>query len=386
MRKLYYKGLILVIAMCMGSYNTGKGKNIYTKNYNTLQEQYSKENRYKQLNIYLEKYEHIAKSGGWNKVKKGRTLAVGMQNKRIALLKERLRISGDYISAGSRGINIFDEELKYAVMRFQERYGLDTTGKVDNKTLDALNVPVEERIKTIKINLKRISSLPKELGNYYILVNIPNYELQVIKNDSIISKHKVIVGKPDRKTPTYNATMEFLVFNPNWTIPPGILEHDIIPIIRKNPGYLKWKKITVYDKNGNQLIADSIHWESDVVYSYKYIQEPGKNNAFGDIKFVSPNPYNHYLHDTPQKRLFNKKERAFSSGCVRVDKPLELAELLLNNSHKWSMNDIQRLNQSDIRTRVDLKTKPKLYIVYWTSWVDEEGILNFRKDIYDKDE
>lgn len=386
MRKLYYTGVILVIAMCMGSFNTGEGKNTYHKNYSTLQEQYSKENRYNQLKEYLDKYEQIAKNGGWNAVKKGKTLEVGMQNKRIVFLKKRLRISGDYISDGSTDINVFDDDLKYDVMRFQERHGIDTTGKIDNKTIDALNIPVEEKIKTLKINLNRISSLPKDLGNYYILINIPNYELQVIKNDSIISKHKVIVGKPDRKTPTYNATMEFLVFNPNWTIPPGILEHDIIPIIRKNPRYVKWKNITVYDKNGNQLIADSINWESDVVYSYKYIQEPGKNNAFGDIKFVSPNPYNHYLHDTPQKRLFNKRERAFSSGCVRVDKPLELAELLLNDSLKWNMDAIQKLNQSDIRRRVDLKTKPKVYIVYWTSWVDEEGILNFRKDIYNKDE
>ena len=342
MKKLYYTGIILTIAVFISSFNANGQENIYNINHNTLQELYPTKTRYEQLNAYLEKYKRIAKIGGWGTIEKGEILEIGMRNKKIALIKIRLAISGDYIHVPSGNIKIFNDNLKQAVILFQLRHGLDTTGKIDDQTVDALNVPVEERIKTIKLNLERISHLPEDLGSYYILINITNFELEVVKNDTLIVTHKVMVGKPHRKTPLFNATMEFLVFNPNWTIPPGILKHDIMPLIRKNSNYLAWKNIYVYDRNGNRLLDDTINWESDSVYSYKYIQEPGKNNAFGDVKFVLPNPYNLYLHDTPHKQLFEKRERAFSAGCIRVDKPLELAELLLNDTRKWDMNSIQK--------------------------------------------
>ena len=384
MKKVYYTGILLFITVFISSFGTGEREIIYFNN-NILQELPQKGNKYEQLNAYLEKYKRIAEIGGWNTIEKGEILEAGMQNDKVALIKKRLKISGDYINVTSTDVNMFDDNLKHAVMFFQERHGLDTTGKVDKKTIDVLNIPVEEKIKIIKINLKRISKIPEDLGDYYIFINIVKFELEVVKNDTLIAKHKVIVGKPNKKTPLFNATMEFLVFNPNWTIPPGILKNDIMPLVKKDLKYLTRNNIYVYDKNYNRILCDTINWESNSIYFYKYIQEPGENNAFGDVKFVLPNPYNLYMHDTQHKRLFWKKERALSSGCIRVDKPLELAGLLLEDTPKWNMNRIREFTQTNIRKRVDLYTKPKVYIVYWTSWVDYEGILHFRKDIYSKD-
>ena len=337
------------------------------------------------LQAELKKYRSIAKKGGWDKIERGEILRQGMSSKRIVEIRKRLLITGELVPENLNS-EYYDDTLKLAVINFQKSQGLEAIGTIGNETIDALSLPVEERIKSIEVNLERLRWLPQEVPNYYIMVNIVNFELDVIRDNTIARSHKVIVGKPYRKTPVFSSTMQYIVFNPTWTVPPTILTNDLIPEIRKNKNYLTQKNINVYDAAGKKLNPDSIDWKSKKVISYTYRQEPGKQNALGVVKFMFPNNFNVYLHDTPSKELFEKTERAFSSGCIRVQKPLELAEYLLRDQSRWNKQFIQNVVESAITQTVMLNSKPEVYLLYLTAWVDDFGKLNFRKDIYERDE
>ncbi len=352
---------------------------------NIIAEILPKNENYALLQVELKKYRAIARNGGWTKIEKGQILRPGISHEHIVQIRNRLTITGDY-NGENLNSEYYDDTLKLAVINFQKRHGLEAMGTIGNETVDALSVPVDDRIKSIEVNLERLRWLPQEVPNYYIMVNIVNFELDVIRDNNIVKNHKVIVGKPFRKTPVFSSTMQYLVFNPTWTVPPTILKNDLIPEVRKNKGYLMQKNIFVYDASGSRLNPDSIDWKSNKVFSYTYRQEPGKQNALGVVKFMFPNSFNVYLHDTPSKELFEKTERAFSSGCIRVQKPLELAEYLLQDQPRWNKKAVQTVVESSVTQTVMLNSKPEVYLLYLTSWVDKAGQLNFRKDIYERDD
>lgn len=345
-----------------------------------------KNSNYLLLQKQLILYKQLANNGGWNKIEMGAPLTLGMSDQRIEQIKKRLNISGDYSGSITNEPNLYNDTLKQAVINFQRRHGLEALGKIGNQTIEKMNISVEEKIKTIEINLERYRWLPQILPSYCLMVNIANFELDVIKNSQIIKKHKVIVGKTVRKTPVFSSTMQYIVFNPTWTVPPTILKNDLIPAVSKNSNYLKDKNIFVYDSKGAKVDQSLINWKSSEAMSYTYRQDPGKINSLGAVKFIFPNSDNVYLHDTPTKELFDKTERAFSSGCIRVQKPLELAELLLVDQPKWTKETINKTIETGATQTVYLSTKPEVFLLYLTSWVDDNGIINFRSDIYERDQ
>jgi murein L,D-transpeptidase YcbB/YkuD len=268
---------------------------------------------------------------------------------------------------------------------FQVRHGIDIDGEIGFKTMAAMNINVDERIEQIKINLERWRWLSRQFGDYYVKVNIADFNLEVIKNGEKIRQHKIIVGRTYRKTPIFSSKITHLVFNPSWTVPPGILSADVLPAVRKNIRYLKNKNIYVYDKNGKIVIPSSVDWNSSVVKSYTYRQTPGSDNALGSVKFFIPNEFMVYLHDTPSKDLFEKTERAFSSGCIRVQDPLELAEYLLNDPENYSKKRINGIINTKKTQTVVIKDQPAIHILYWTSFTNDDGVVQFRSDIYKRD-
>jgi len=340
---------------------------------------------YDLLKQQLEKYRKIEAEGGWPEISLGAMLKPGMSDPRIPQIKARLRVTGEYNSSVDQENNTYDDELQQSVVKFQKKHGIEALGNIGPETTIAMNTPVKERIKTLEVNLERWRWLPAEFSQYYVLVNIANFELEIIDNKQQINHQKVIVGRAYRKTPVFKSVMEYLDINPTWTVPPTILRNDLVPEIQKNVRYLTDKNITVFSPDGKMLNPDSVNWNSNSVFSYTYRQKPGKSNALGRIKFMFPNTYNVYLHDTPTRELFNRTERAFSSGCIRVEKPIELAELLLADQGKWSQTSIKKAFETNKTQTIRLTRKPEVYLLYWTAWIDQEGNHHFSKDIYDRD-
>lgn len=321
----------------------------------------------------------------WN-INSGDVIKPDMRDERIPEIRQALAFLKDYSGGDDMQNKLYDKTLESSVIRFQKRHGLEALGIIGNQTIAALNIPLEDRIKTIIVNLERLRWLPQEVPNYYILVNIVDFQLDVVENNMVVKNHKVIVGKDYRKTPVFSSTMQYLVLNPTWTVPPTILSNDVLPEVRRNSSYLSSKNIFVYNQKGVKMNTDSIDWRNNKVLSYIYRQEPGKNNALGAVKFIFPNKFNVYLHDTPSRELFEKTERALSSGCIRVQKPLELAEFLLRDQPGYSLDDLKKITETSKTITVMLKKKPEVYLLYLTAWVNESGEVNFRKDIYSRDE
>lgn len=317
-------------------------------------------------------------------VSEGPTLRIGESDERIASIKKILLCLGDLPDWKHYEFseNFYDEALEDAVIRFQSRHGLDADGAIGNKTIQALNISSKQRVDMLRINLERWRWIHSDLSPYYILVQIPDFRLKVYRNNEIIAEHKVMVGKKGRETPTLKSRLSHLVVNPSWTIPPTILKKDVLPEVMKDPSYLNQKHITVIDRSGQVLNPSQINWEAQEVRGFTYRQPPGYNNALGVIKFMFPNSASVYLHDTPSKGLFRSTSRAFSSGCVRVENPLGLAALILND---------EQLDESKLRAMVGSEqsvlhpqSRPDIFITYFT--VDALGPeMKYLPDIYDKD-
>jgi murein L,D-transpeptidase YcbB/YkuD len=336
------------------------------------------------LKTALKQYIDIVKGGGWEPVALGETLKRGMDSERIVQLRKRLVVTGDLAERDAL-TTVFDERLEIAVKNFQGRLGLFQDGEVGQQTLAALNVSAAERMEQVRLNMERWRWLPNHFSSYYIKVNIADFTLEVIKNGKIEKKHKVIVGKSYRKTPVFSSKMTYLVLNPTWTVPSTILTNDILPAVRKDVNYLKNKNLTVYDSRGNKIDPLGANWSTYNLRSFTYMQAPGPDNALGVVKFMFPNAFSVYLHDTPAKELFEKSERSFSSGCVRVQHPLLLAEYLIGNAQQWNLEKINDCISKRTPTTIPLKEQPEVYLLYWTAWIAENGTIHFRKDIYDRD-
>lgn len=344
--------------------------------------------QYSLLKVYLKKYTIIEKKGGWTLLDfKEITLKKGDSSLLISSIKKQLFLMEDLHQADSS--IIFNNNLESALKGFQKRFGLLEDGALNEETIKALNVSVHYRIQQLLINMERCKWVPINTAGDYLAVNIPEFKLHVYHNDSLEWSCNVIVGdvKPIHNTVIFNDTLESIVFNPYWNIPNNIISNEILPAIKKNINYLVKHNLEVVNNSGNVIASSSIEWNK---YSnnFPYIirQKPGKNNALGLVKFLFPNSYNIYLHDTPQKSLFEEGNRSFSHGCIRVEEPIKLAKFLLRNDASFTDKEINTLIQSKKKIYVKVKNKVSVYIAYFTAWVDREGKLNFREDIYHNDE
>ena len=346
---------------------------------------------YDALKRSLVKYEKIRENGGWQPVPPGKTLKAGMNNSRIVFLKHRLYASGDLNIYENQNVQqylnnpVFDGVLKNSVKNFQRRHGLKEDGEVGKNTIAALNIPLDKKIDSIIINLDIWRKLPQNLGNKYVLVNVPAFKLFGVENNTNTVEMRVIVGRLDWNTPIFSEYMEYIVINPYWNIPSSIFEDEILPELRKDPGYLKRKNIQVVSLQTAKVQKNySQNW-SDVDpdnFNYRLRQAPGAVNPLGRLKFILPNKHSVYLHDTPDKKLFEKPKRRFSHGCIRVEKPLELAEFVFNDDNEWDANRVQSAIDSGSSKNVYLKQPIPVHIMYFTVWVENDNSVHFRDDVY----
>ena len=340
---------------------------------------------YKRLIAKLVKYREIAATGGWGVIEEGATIKLGESGERILQVRKRLEASGDLLIYTNDEPEVFDDELQKAILKYQRRYGLEEDGAVGKSTRASMNVPVEVRIEDIILTLERCRWLPRELGEHYIMVNLPAYEMEVVREGEIKLEMGVAVGKPYRQTPVFSSKMTYFVVNPYWTVPPTILYQDMIPAQAKNPNYLTSLQIKVLDASGNEVDAAAINWQNAGKFPYTLRQEPGKMNALGRVKFIFPNEFNIYMHDTNHPEVFAKYNRALSSGCVRLSDPMKLAYYIGATQNKpLSVSDIDEISKSKSNQTIIMNSPIMVHLQYWTAFVDENGYLNFRPDIYDR--
>lgn len=345
---------------------------------------------YRALQKSLLEYRKLEAAGGWPVIAPGPTLKFGDRGMRVAMLRSRLAVSGDVDFVSGVIDDQFGDTLAVAVMRFQRRHGLKVDGIAGSGTLTAMNVPVGRRIRQIELNLERWRWMPAELEPYYILVNIPGFELKVVDGGQTVKAMRAIVGREKRPTPVLASMMTYLELNPYWHVPSKIAREDLLPIIQKDPQYLVRQKFQVFDswdEKASALDPHAIDWStlSEDYFPFRLRQEPAPNNALGRVKFMFPNDLSVYIHDTPSKNLFVRASRDFSSGCVRVEKPLELASFLLSRQN-WSGKRMAELLASGQRQVVILKEPVPVYFVYLTAWTGENGEVHFREDIYGHDQ
>ncbi len=338
---------------------------------------------YDRFKVALAQYRAYAAAGGWPEVPRGPTLKIGMSDARVRTLAERLAVTGDLQpAAAAAATEVFDETIAAAVRDFQARHGLAVDGTVGRATLDALNVPVEARIEQIRANLERARWVLYDPEREFLVVNIAGFQLYLVRRGEVVWRTRVQVGRPYRQTPVFRAEMTYLVVNPTWTVPPTILRQDIVPQVRRNPEYLKSRNIDVLDRGGQLVDPATVDWRARS-FPYQLVQRPGPDNALGQIKFMFPNPHLVYLHDTPSHELFERDNRAFSSGCIRVENPLELAELLLGD--KWPRERLDALLATQRTQTVFLDTPVAVMLLYWTTETNADGRVYFFPDVYERD-
>lgn len=333
-------------------------------------------------------HEHncLATEGGWPKLSLKQPLRPGTREPAVSALRQRLVISGDLTTAAASG-DLFDAELETAVRRFQCRHGLVIDGVVGRNTVAALNVSAAMRARQLELNLERWRWLPRQFGDRYLAVNVPAFQLELVDNGQSLLSMRVIVGRPVRHTPVFVEQVTYLVLNPYWEVPRHLAVADLLPKIQADPGYLRKFGIDVFDVNGNQINPGSIAWQhlGTHYFPYHLRQKPGTKNSLGRIKFIFPNDYNVYLHDTPTRELFERERRSFSSGCIRIEQPLDLALLLLRGSELSSRAALEEALATAVSEVVPLPTPVPIYLLYQTAWVDPDGTVNFRPDLYQRD-
>lgn len=344
---------------------------------------------YEVLQRALPIYEN-AVSHPWASLPPDTVLKPGKKDLAILALRGRLRATSDLKPEDDTELSLFDHNLTEAVKHFQFTHGLNPDGIVGGDTIYELNIPPEQRLMQIRVNMDRWAKLVHELGNRYILVNIPAYRLDLVDNGQRIMTMRAVVGKPELPTPEIISTITRLVLNPYWNVPRKIAQHDIIPKIIEDPNYLNEINMKIYDRqaiDATEIYPDEINWESALSdgFQYHFRQEPGEQNALGLVKFEFQNSDDIYMHDTPAKNLFDRDRRALSHGCIRLERPFDLADYLMDNDPKW--NDemvVDIINQG--KTKYIKVAKPtKVIITYLTTWVDDEGNLQFRDDLYGLD-
>jgi len=340
---------------------------------------------YKLFQNGLAEYRTIMAAGGWPTVSAGSVLSIDSTGPRVAELRQRLRVTGDLDAPDPSDSEEFDEGLEAAVKHFQARHGIDADGKAGPRTIEEMNVPVETRINQLRASLERMRWVFRDLPAKYLVVDIAGFHAYLNENGEEVWGTRVQVGKPYHATPVFKDTIRYLDFNPTWTIPPGILRKETLPAIRRDPSYLSRNNMSVVTTSGKIVDPSTIDWPATTKgFPYMIRQEPGPHNALGRIKFMFPNKYMVYLHDTPSKGLFARSERAFSHGCIRTQNPFDLAELLLEDQG-WDRARIDKVVASRKTTRVNLDNPITVMLLYWTAEVADDGTVHFRKDVYNRD-
>lgn len=320
-------------------------------------------------------------------IAQGKSIEPDAHDERVVTLRRRLSVSGDLDAAADSASDLYDAPLQAAVRRFQERMGLAADGKLGARTVTELNVPIDERINQLRVNLDRGRVLLHDLPSEFVIVNIASYWVYLVRGQEVVWNARAQVGKTYRQTPMFRSDINYLVFNPTWTVPPGIIRNDILPDARRDPASITRRGLKVLNASGSEVDPASVDWakfkSGNIPYTLR--QDPGPKNALGRVKIMFPNSYSVYLHDTPSQSKFEETDRAFSSGCVRIERALELAERLLANPSAWNAATIQKAIDAGRTQNVTLPTKVPVLLAYWTAWVDPQGRVNFRRDVYGND-
>jgi len=346
---------------------------------------------YVQLREGLKLYRNIAENGGWPSIPDGEVLKPGMTNERIPVIREYLTVTGDLQTADLEEDSVatlFDKELEQAVKTFQFRHNLSQDGVIGKGTLAQINVPVEKRMDMIRVNMERARWVLQQLEPDFLVVNIAGFNIRRVKNDSIVFFSPVIVGRLHHESPVFKGKMTYIELNPTWTLPYSIATKETLPKLQKDPSYLAKKNMIIMDRDGKKLDPSTIDFSKYSRGNFPFIirQEPGPHNALGQVKFMFPNKYSVYLHDTPARSLFSREDRAFSHGCIRLDKKWELLMNLMNEPDVWNMEKINEIIKTEKTTRITLPQPIDIVILYWTAGADKEARLFFNKDIYNRDE
>jgi L,D-transpeptidase YcbB len=342
---------------------------------------------YDKMRASLGEYRMLEAGGGWMPVPGGEALKIGSRGRRVVALRQRLAVTGE-LSGQPLDNELYDEPLAEAVRTFQERHRLAADGVVSAATLKELNVPLSARIGQIRVNLERGRWALHEITPAdLVIVDVAGFQVSFLRNREVVWRGKAQVGKPYRQTPIFKSAIDHVVFNPTWTVPPGILARDILPAVRRDPDALAKKKLQVIDGQGRIVDPASIEWSRYTGSNFPYMlrQGPGPDNALGLVKIMFPNPHAVYLHDTPSKALFENSERAFSSGCIRVERPFELAQLVLNDPANWNDSTIDAVLKDGATRTVRLRAPVPVMIMYWTLDPTAEGPPVFKRDPYDRD-
>ena len=348
---------------------------------------------YEPVNLYYSKlkeklrlYRDIQKKGGFPIIKmKEEFLYKSESDSVLIVVKKRLVLSGD-LKVNDNNV-LYTMDLANAISHFQQRVGLPENGKLDFKTIAELNKTVDFRIKQMLVNLERLRWVPVEIENDYLLVNIPEYKLHVFENKKLIWETNVVVGKAAKQTSIFKGNISKIILNPYWNIPNSIINNEILPKLKRNSNYLSKNNMEVVSSTGKPINETTIDWNKytkNVPFLIR--QKPGNDNSLGKMKFLFPNSFSIYLHDTPSKELFNRNKRDFSHGCIRVENPKKLALYLLRNNKAWDLEKVDKVLETIKETEIQIKPTIPVYITYFTAWVDSKGNLNFRNDIYNLDE
>jgi murein L,D-transpeptidase YcbB/YkuD len=339
---------------------------------------------YKRLRKALAEYRAAAAKGGWPKVPAVK-LKPGQTSPAVHALALRLAATHDLSgeTAARDAAAVYDKRRQDAVKHFQRRHGLADDGVVGPSVVSELNVPVDARIRQIELNMERWRWLPRDLGDPHILVNIPEMRLDVREHGSVPLSMRVVVGKEDTPTPIFNHRMTYVVFAPYWNVPDDIAQKETLPAVMKDPAFLERSNMEVVDTAGNPVDARSI--DLDMPEKYRFRQRPGTSNSLGLVKFMFPNQFNVYLHDTPADSLFARASRSLSHGCVRLEEPEKLAAYVLRDQPDWTSDRISEAMHADTEEVVKLKRPIPVYLGYWTARVGSDGEVEFRQDVYDID-
>jgi L,D-transpeptidase YcbB len=329
-------------------------------------------------------YQQIVAGGGWPMVTSGVKLKLGVSDPSVQTLRQRLMISADLPKAAGLS-NAYDSYVEAAVKHFQARHGLPQDGVLGSFTLAAMNIPADVRLRQLETNLGRLQAIKGNLGQRYVMVNIPAAYIEAVENDRVVQRHTAIVGRISRPTHIIDSKIYRVTLNPYWTAPTSIVQKDILPLMRKDPTYLARNSIRLLDSKGNEVSPETVDWNAEKAPPLTFRQDPGKINAMASTKIEFHNPNGEYMHDTPQQGLFDKLVRFESSGCVRVQNVRDLTTWLLRDTPGWDRQHIEAVIKTRINTPIPLSTEVPVYFKYVTAWSAKDRIVQFRDDIYQMD-
>ena len=337
---------------------------------------------YRSMRVALAQLRQVRDAGGWPTVTQGQSLKPGMDGVAVAQLRARLA-AGGYLEAQTGKRTDYDEKVIAALKKYQAEQYLGADGVAGKTTLEALNVPVEARIDQVRVNMERARWLLYKLQGTFVIVDIAGYKVALYRDGQPIWRSRVQVGKPFRSTPVFQSEITYITFNPTWTVPPTILVKDMLPKIQQNPGYLAANRIRALDREGNVLDPAGIDWYNARGITLR--QDAGPENSLGQVVIRFPNDYAIYLHDTPHRELFAKSMRATSSGCIRVENPLQLVELLFNDPVHWNSEGIKKQLANGKTENIKLPVKVPVLLAYWTVDMSNDGRVTFKPDVYGYD-